>query len=143
MTSLDVGGRWTRRERVKKVWSAERKAAWVGRRRKKNSKPDSEILAQGSGWGADPRLKRATYLTYDRVLDKKAAADRALAVIGELMETAEHPQAMLNASGALLDRIEGQSVKRTIDTPNGETLEELRVIDSSKLTPEQREVLRE
>lgn len=66
---------------------------------------------------------------------------RALAKIDALIDSDQQGIA-LQASQAALDRVEGKAIQRVAATPNGETVEELRTIDASQLTIEQRDALR-
>jgi phosphoribosylformylglycinamidine (FGAM) synthase PurS component len=50
--------------------------------------------------------------------------------------------ARIAAGGRLVEHVEGKAVQRVAATPNGETVQELRTIDASQLTIEQRDALR-
>lgn len=132
------------------TWSPERKAAWLSRVSQSNYKPANGPghggPAKGAGRPVDPssdaqRAVRAQ-ATPERVADRKAAVEEALATQVHIMRYGQTDMVRLQAATAVQDRIEGKAVQRTIETPHGETVEELRVIDASRLTPEQRDTLR-
>lgn len=109
-------------------------------------KQGSGLPAMGKGWGGDakgegtkvpigehpenwgkvvegqPELRKA------KIADKQAAADRALAVLEDVMENSEIDMARISAANALLDRIEGKPVQRIVGG-TVETVEEIRTRD--------------
>jgi hypothetical protein len=112
----------------------------------------------GHGWGGpakgagkdlrDPENHvanpHAVHVT--RLPDAQAAAERALAVMAEIMESSPYEQTRLNAAVALRNQVIGTPVARTIlggDPNNPLQIETTRVIDATLLTVEQRETLRE
>ncbi len=120
------------------------------------NKPASGLPAMGAGWGgpangegtqtpinehpANAALLGPGELTERRRTNEEIRL-RALAKIDALIDSPQEGIA-LSAANAALDRVEGKAIQRLASTPNGETVEELRTIDASQLTIEQRDALR-
>lgn len=48
----------------------------------------------------------------------------------------------MQASRTFVEHVQGKAISRILETPNGETVDEVRIVDASSLSPEERAVLR-
>lgn len=70
-------------------------------------------------------------------------AKRMYGVWHEIAHDPEQPPgARVIAAGKFVEHVQGKAIERRMDTPNGETVDEVRIVDASSLSPEERAVLR-
>ena len=93
---------------------------WGGPAKGEGKKPSPENFISG----AEPMRRYQ-----ERLPDKIATSERALVVLADIMENSEFEGNKINAAVHLLNRIEGLPVARVVQTPHGETVEEIRAIN--------------
>lgn len=128
-------GGWQQRGRGK----VEPRGAAIGDSRGPGWGGPAKGAGRHDGSGGRPRNGSPEQL--ERLRTNEEMRERAMMKIDALIDS-KLDHVALSASQAMLDRIEGKAIQRVAATPGGETVEELRTIDSAQLTADEREAMR-